>query len=299
MDFPSLNAFVAVAESGSFSRAAEQRFMTQPAISKRIASLEADLGVTLFDRLGRGIQLTEAGRKFLVSARRILADIDISREELHSLGSVVGGRLRLATSHHVGIHRLPPVLKAFTQACPDVELDLLFMDSELACDDVLNGHIELAVVTLPDKLEGSLLTQLVWPDPLSIVCATDHPLANALDKGFEVTADYLTSFNAVLPARGTVTRTILLDALQPFGVTVATSLETNYLETIKMMVSVGLGWSALPSNMIDGEMIAVPVQGLAMQRQLGSVCLKDRTLSRAALAFLELLPGSRPGRVPS
>ena len=289
MDISTMKAFVAVAELGSFSRASEQLFMTQPAVSKRIAALEDDLGVTLFDRLGRGIQMTEAGQKFLISCRRILADIQISRDEVLSLGADVGGRLRLATSHHVGIHRLPPVLKAFTQTYPEVELDLLFMDSELACVEVLSGHIELAVVTLPDQLENALLTELIWPDPLSIVCASDHPLASKVAAGIQISAEILTAHNAVLPARGTVTRAILLEALHPFDVTVETSLETNYLETIKMMVSVGLGWSALPSNMIDEGIIAVPVQGLEMQRKLGSVCLRGRTLSRAAMAFMTLL----------
>lgn len=292
MDFPSLKAFVTVAELGSFSRASEQLFMTQPAISKRIAALEDDLGVLLFDRLGRRIQMTEAGQKFLTSARRILADIEISRDEVLSLGAEVGGRLRLATSHHVGIHRLPPVLKAFTQTYPEVELDLLFMDSELACDEVLNGHIELAVVTLPDHLESALVTTLVWPDPLSIVCASDHPLSTGVTAGIAVTPEALTTHKAILPARGTVTRAILLEALKPFDVTVETSLETNYLETIKMMVSVGLGWSALPSNMIDDGILDVPVTGLSMERQLGAVCLRGRTLSRAATAFMEMLPRS-------
>ncbi|MFT4727533.1 MAG: DNA-binding transcriptional LysR family regulator [Granulosicoccus sp.] len=290
MDFPSLKAFVAVAEAGSFSRAAERLFMTQPAISKRIASLEDDLGTALFDRLGRTIQLTEAGEKFLISTRRILTDIEISREEVVSLSSEVSGRLRLATSHHVGIHRLPPILKAFTQTYPQVELDLLFMDSELACADVASGLIELAVITLPENLEGTLLTQLVWPDPLNIVCAADHPMLIELGETGTFTPQQLQQYKAVLPARGTVTRTILLDALKPFNVNVETSLETNYLETIKMMVSVGLGWSALPLSMIDDGMRAVPIPSLSMQRQLGSVRLKGRTLSRAALAFLELLP---------
>ncbi|MFT6306530.1 MAG: DNA-binding transcriptional LysR family regulator [Patiriisocius sp.] len=290
MDFPSLKAFVAVAEAGSFSRAAETLFMTQPAISKRIASLEDDLGTALFDRLGRTIQLTEAGEKFLISTRRILTDIEISREEVVSLSSEVSGRLRLATSHHVGIHRLPPILKAFTQTYPQVELDLLFMDSELACADVASGLIELAVITLPENLEGTLLTQLVWPDPLNIVCAADHPMLIELGETGTFTPQQLQQYKAVLPARGTVTRTILLDALKPFNVNVETSLETNYLETIKMMVSVGLGWSALPLSMIDDGMRAVPIPSLSMQRQLGSVRLKGRTLSRAALAFLELLP---------
>ena len=286
MNFSSLKAFIAVAECGSFSVAAERLFITQPAISKRVAALETELGVDLFDRLGRGIQLTEAGYKFLTSARRILSDLEVSREEIHALSGDVSGRLRLATSHHVGIHRLPPVLKSFTQAHPGVELDLKFMDSELACDEVAKGHIELAVVTLPHQLDSMLLTQLVWPDPLSIVCSTEHPF---VDMQEPIKPQTLAEHKAVLPAQGTVTRTILLSALQPFGVTISTALETNYLETIKMMVSVGLGWSALPEKMIDNDIVSVPTPELHMQRQLGSVQLKGRTLSRAALAFMDKL----------
>ena len=225
----------------------------------------------------------------MISARRILDDIDVSRDELHSLSSHISGKLRLATSHHVGIHRLPPVLKSFTQVYPDVELDLMFMDSELACEEVANGNSELAVVTLPDKVNSALHTQLVWSDPLGIVCARDHQLALLSSKS-PISAEQLTKHNAVLPARGTVTRNILLHALEPFSVTVETSLETNYLETIKMMVSVGLGWSALPLNMLDSDIVQVQVKSLSMQRNLGFVHLKGKTLSRAALAFLEKLP---------
>ncbi len=319
MDIPNLKAFVAVAEYQSFSLAAESLFITQPAISKRVASLESELGVTLFDRLGRQVQLTEAGTTFLQSCRRILSDLSVSTDEVRALSATIGGKLRMATSHHVGIHRLPPVLKTFTQAYPDVELDLLFMDSELACHDVANGTLELAVVTLPDEADASLLTELIWPDPLVIVTAPDHPLANnpvlnepdsktgikqktgttqntniaqktnATHLKTGVTPNVLSEHAAVLPAVGTVTRKILFDALRPFDIKLETALETNYLETIKMMVSVGLGWSALPSSMIDNSIVEVPINGLHMQRQLGAVQLKNRTLGRAAKAFVKML----------
>jgi len=297
MELVQLATFVAVAESGSFSRAAERLFTTQPAVSKRVRALEDDLGVALFDRLGRGIRLTEAGESFLASARRILADVRASREAVRTLSDAVGGSLRLATSHHVGIHRLPPVLKAFTQAHPAVDLDLLFMDSELACTEVANGALELAVVTLPGRDDTALDTALVWPDPLAIVVAPEHALAVAASHG-PVTAVELATHPAVLPARGTVTRTILFDALAPFDVAIETALETNYLETIKMMVSVGLGWSALPASMLDASVVELPVHGLAMTRRLGSVRRRGRTLSRAARAFVDALPRAADGGLP-
>jgi len=287
MDVPALQALVAVAETGSFSRASEQLFITQPAISKRIAALEAELDVVLVDRLGRNTQLTEAGDNLLISARRILADIASSREAVRSLSHEVGGRLRLATSHHIGIHRLPKILKAYTQAYPDVDLDLLFMDSERACELVSEGSIELAIVTLPANPADNLNTQLIWNDPLSIVCAHDHPLCESKN----VSPKQLSRYPAVLPARGTVTRGIVLNAMAPRDVSINTSLETNYLETIKVMVSVGLGWSALPSSMVDDSLLALSTRGIKMNRALGSVRLIDRTLGRAATALLGMLPG--------
>lgn len=290
MELIQLATFVAVAESGSFSRAAERLYTTQPAVSKRVRALEDDLAVRLLDRSGRGVVPTEAGEVLLEHARRVLGDVDAAREAVRSLSGDVSGPLRLATSHHVGIHRLPPVLKAFAQAYPLVELDLVFLDSEQACGDVAAGRLEFAVVTLPDKPDPTLETALVWSDPLVIVAAPDHPLATARRT---VLPAELGRHPAVLPGRGTVTRTILLDALAPFDVRLQTRLETNYLETIRTMVSVGLGWSVLPSAMLrpgDADIVAVPVRKLSMLRRLGSVRRRDRTPGRAAAAFAGMLP---------
>jgi len=288
MDTTALESFVAVADESSFSRAAERLFVTQPAISKRIAGLEEDLGVALFDRLGRRLTLTEAGSTLLVSARRILSDLNTSREAVRSLGDHVAGRLQLATSHHVGIHRLPPVLKAYTQRYPDVELDLLFLDSELATDRVLSGEIELAIVTLPEAEHQSLTNNLIWQDPLAIVTAPDHPLVSPR-RTRKLPVSVLEEHPAVLPSRNTITRRILFDSLSPHQINIRTALETNYLETIKMLVSVGLGWGVLPASMLDDSVVEVAMAGLKMERRLGYVARTDRTLSRAGAALIELL----------
>ncbi len=110
MDTQSLQAFLAVADCGSFSRAAEQLHLTQPAVSKRIAVLENQTRARLFDRIGRRVSLTEAGRVLLPRARQILVMVDDSRRALGNLDGDVGGELILATSHHIGLHRLPPIL---------------------------------------------------------------------------------------------------------------------------------------------------------------------------------------------
>src|SRR5689334_15324897 len=124
MDIAALQAFLAIAETGSFSRAAERIYLTQPAISKRIALLEEELGAKLFDRVGRGIQLTPAGQALAARARALLKDFDDVRRVITNLAGTIGGELRLAMSHHVGLHRLPPALQRFHDNHPDVRLDL-------------------------------------------------------------------------------------------------------------------------------------------------------------------------------
>ncbi len=151
MELATLNAFIAIAELGSFSEAAERLYLTQPAVSKRIASLEQQLNVRLFDRLGREVSLTEAGRALLPRAYQILNVLDDTRRALNNLSGEVSGRLTLATSHHIGLHRLPPLLRAFTRAHPQVALDIQFLDSEVAYEEVLHGRAELAVITLARK----------------------------------------------------------------------------------------------------------------------------------------------------
>lgn len=285
MDTVNLKTFIAAAERESFSLAAEQLFLTQPAVSKRVAVLEMELGVRLFDRIGRRVSLTEAGRTLLPRARGILLEIDDSLREVANLSDAVRGRLRLATSHHIGLHRLPPVLRQYTVDYPEVVLDLQFMDSEAACRAVLAGQLELAVVTLPLQPLADLDVELVWPDPLDIVVGRDHPLAGKPSAGIRE----LLTYPAILPAEGTYTRQRLEQAFAAQGQTLKVGMTTNYLETIKMLVGVGLGWSVLPRTMLDDELVTVKVAAISLRRDLGVVRHHARSLSNAARAMLETL----------
>ena len=283
MDSSALQAFTAVARSGSFSRAAEELFLTQPAVSKRISALEDELHARLFDRVGRQIVLTEAGEALLPHARRVLGDLEAARQAVADLRGAVGGRLRIGTSHHIGLHHLPPILRAYTARYPAVDLDLHFMDSEQACHAVDRGELELAVVTLPEQPADTLATETLWPDPLAILASPEHPLAARSG----IALSELVAHPAVLPAPTTFTRRILSEALRPHGLRPRVALETNYLETIKMMVSVGLGWSALPQTLMDETVCGLDVPALALERRLGLVARVGRTPGNASAAFAE------------
>ncbi|HEX4872497.1 MAG TPA: LysR family transcriptional regulator [Nevskiaceae bacterium] len=286
MDLQLLTAFVRVADSASFSRAAEALHLSQPAVSKRVAALEQAIGQPLFDRIGRRIGLTDAGRALLPHARRVLEELEDGRRALSQIGQQVAGRLSIGTSHHIGLHRLPPVLRAYTQRYPEVDLDLHFMDSEVACEAVLAGRLELGIVTLPGSPLPNLEQRRVWTDPMAVVASPGHVLAGLRRPGL---AD-LARHPAVLPDAATYTHRIITAALQAHGLTPRIRLATNYLETLKMLAAIGLGWSVLPRSMLDASLVALRLPALSLQRELGAVWHRRRQLSAAASALLAELP---------
>jgi len=285
MDISTLQAFLAVAESGSFSRAAEQIFLTQPAISKRIAALEKEIDTRLFDRIGRGIHLTPAGEALLSRARNVLKELEDVKRGIRNLTGSVSGELLLATSHHIGLHRLPDLLKRFHDTYTQVRLNLQFMDSEKACQAVARGDLELAVVTLPPKAAAPLKTEKIWDDPLDIVVSPGHPLV----REHFVTLNTLLDYPAILPGPGTYTREIILNAFGRLRDRIQVGMATNYLEVLKMLATIGLGWSALPRTMIDGGLTVLPLEKGNITRELGIVTHEKRTLSNAGQAMINII----------
>lgn len=285
MDLASLRAFVEVAREGSFSLAAESLFLTQPAISKRIAGLEEELTTRLFDRAGRQVLLTEAGLHLLPRAERIIHELTDIRRELGNLSGEVAGSLAMATSHHIGLHRLPRVLRTYSDHYPEVELDIRFMESEKACQAVEQGELELAIVTLPLTPADALQTEVIWQDRLRPVVGPDHPLS----KPAAVTVQELLTRPAVLPTRGTYTRSILERRVNQLQGKIHCTLSTDYLETLKMMVSIGLGWSLLPEILLDDHLKSLDIPELDLTRSLGIVTHRKRTLSNAARAMRAML----------
>lgn len=286
MDTANLKAFIAVAEQQSFSRAADVLFLTQPAVSKRIAVLEQELNSALFDRIGRVIELTQAGKALLPRAHQILDEIKAAHIAVDNLSDTVAGKLSVGISHHISMYRMPDVLRDFVKRYPQVELDIRFLGSEEASNAVEQGYLEFALITLPEVAPDRLHMATIWQDPLTIVTATDHPLAETPGAGIEE----LVGYPAILPTADTVTRQMVARAFKEQGHEIKVGMETNTLETIKMMVSIGLGWSALPLTMIDAKLRCHSFAELEFTRNLGIVAHPKRTQSNAARALLELLP---------
>jgi DNA-binding transcriptional LysR family regulator len=292
MDNQNLRAFLLVAEHGSFSMAAEKLHLTQPAVSKRVASLEALLGKPLFDRIGRRVTLTEAGEALLPHARSIWRSLRQAEQSIQDLSGEVAGSLRLGTSHHIGLHRLPPLLRRYSNDYPAVKLDIEFMDSERAYEQIMQGSVELAVVTLAPESDPAMLSRAVWPDPLDFMVAEGH----ALDSANKTDLQTLSQHPVILPGLNTYTGQIAKKMFDDAGLALNVAMSTNYLETIRMMASIGLGWTVLPRSMLAPPLRRIQIPTQTPTRQLGYIYHRGRSLSNAASAFIRALEiAAEPG----
>lgn len=291
-----IQAFIAICELGSFQAAAERLYLSQPAISKRVASLENRLDHSLFDRVGRGVSLTEAGRAYLPHARAALAALGDGTRALDNLGNQVTGPLRLALSHHVGLHRMPDVLRRFVASYPEVSPQIEFLDSEAACRAVARGDIELGVITLPVSAHPTLVEVPVWDDPMAVFVGARHPLrAQQASRGRLAISD-LARWPAVLPPPDSYTYAIIEDALAAHGVAIDARMTSHYLDTLRMLADVGLGWTVLPVSMALGGLVQLDLPTLSLQRRLGFVRHPQRQLSNAARAMQMMLEAEQSPR---
>ncbi len=285
MDTGQLQAFITVAECRSFSKAAEQLYLTQSAVSKRIAMLESNLGIALFERFGQRIQLTDTGQELLNDARDILDKVSQMQHHSDISKQYIAGKLRVATSHHIGLHRLPPILQRFVQKYPDVRLDMHFTDSEIACEEVGQGVFDLAIATLPQNAHRNIIATPLWEDELVIVFGKNYPMhryANA-------TAEILVKYPAILPDKDTFTRRIIDGVFNDTGIHYQLAFSTNYLETIKVMVAAGLGWSVLPKMMLNSTLAYRPLPNRKITRKLGIMLHKNKVITPTLNAFLDEL----------
>ncbi len=285
MDTGQLTAFTTVAECQSFSKAAEQLHLTQSAVSKRVATLEATLDVSLFERFGQRIQLTEAGKTLLLDAKEILDKVGKMKQHSDMSKHVIKGKLRIATSHHIGLYRLPAILQTFVEKYPDVQLDMHFTDSEIAYEEVSQGLFDLAIATLPQNINTNIMTTPLWKDELVVMFAKNHAMNDCRTLPLQKLAGY----PAILPDDGTFTRRIINNVLEENNVKYQLAFSTNYLETIKVMVEAGLGWSVLPRIMLSPALDYRPLRDKKITRELGIMIHKNKIITPTLKAFLQAL----------
>jgi DNA-binding transcriptional LysR family regulator len=287
-----LRVFQAVAETGSFTRAADVVHLTQPGISKHIKQMEESFGTPLFDRSGRKATLTEAGAILFEATQGVMAIIDVAEQRIEDLKGLRGGRLRLGTSFPIGVYLLPRVLAQFRRKYPAIEVTLNITVSGMIGPKVLASEIDLGLASY-EPPDSRLVTQAFMTDELVAIFPRDHKLAHKR----HITPQQLTEDTFIVAAPGGGTRTLLEERLRDHGIVLQKVLDFGNLEGVKHAVEAGLGISIQARSVVEreiasGSMRAVKLAGIDATIPFFYVCRKNAHLSHAANALIEMLPST-------
>jgi DNA-binding transcriptional LysR family regulator len=272
LDLAQLEIFLAIAEEKSFSRAAERMHRTQPAISIAIKRLEEELGEALFDRSSKSGTLTEAGKILLSYAQKMINLRDEAVEAVSELRGMYRGRLTIGANESTSLYLLPPLLLEYRKQHPNIKIEVFRNVSERIPNEVLERNLDFGFLSY-DPLHPSLQSFEVHRDELVLVVPPKHPLTKR--KGVTVrdlAGEQFVAHNVKTPAR---TRIATLD-------------------TIKDFVKRGVGVAILPrlsvqTEINNGELVEVPVNGMKIEKPLRLVCRREASLSHAAKSFLEIV----------
>jgi DNA-binding transcriptional LysR family regulator len=288
MDTRQLQAFCAVVEKKSFSQAAEQLGVTQPAVSLQVRALEDRVGQTLLDRSGRRVEPTEAGRRLYRNAQRMLALEEQLLDEVAADDGRIAGTLAIGASTGPGAHLVPLLLCEFQAQHPDLRVALSIWDTQTVIDKVAERQLELGVVGALRR-HRSLEFEPLVRDEIVLAVPPGHGAA-----GGTITVDELKNETLIVMQEGAGVRQVVEEELRRAGLRlrgVEPKLELGLQESVKTAVAAGYGVSFISRTAIEGELAsgrlaAAQVEGVEPARQIYIVQARGRSHTRAADAFL-------------
>jgi len=287
MDFDQLETFLEFARHASFSRAAEKRFRTQPAISSQIRALEDEVGAKLFDRSGGKVALTAAGKVFQRYAEETLQARRVVMTTVQEMERVPRGEIVVAANEGTCLHILPEVFAEFKKQYSRVGVSVQRSEHNKILESVIDNSVDFGVVSLPVN-DTRLTIVLIHRDELVLIAPPDHPLA-VLES---VPVSEIAKFPLLLPKLGR-TRDAIENMFHERRLRPQVSMELDSSELLKRFVAaqVGLGFIARSNVAEDvraGVLAALPIADAQFRRDLALVFRKDKALSRAALAFIDI-----------
>jgi len=288
MDFDQLTTFIEVAKLGSFSRAGQKLFRSQPAVSAQIRQLEQEYREKLLNRTGKSVRLTPAGEALFEYASRLLTLRNESLRAVADQAATPRGTLAIGANEATCLYVLPEVFAEYHRAYPAVQISIYRNFSHKVLQKVEDGSIDVGVVTLPVK-SPSLKVHPFFRDRVMLMVKPDNPLA----KQKSVTTADIAKQPLIFPKTGT-TRQSLDKHFQPYRSQLRVTMELPSVSMIKRFVAAGLGVSLISAAFARDEARAgkvklIDISGVELTRELGIVYRKDRTLPRAATAFVALI----------
>lgn len=290
MNINHLRLFYAVAKAQSFSKAAEDIFVSQPSISVQVKNLEQELGVKLYRQVGRKIVLTDIGITVYQYAKKVFQLVDELDVYIQDYKGLNKGRLLVGASTTPGIYILPKILGQFKKAFSSIEIILDIGNSQEIENKILTNQLEIALVGGDTSDNPNLEVKTITHDDLVVVVSIDHELA----KSNTVTLDDILNEPFVVREPGSSTRIALESRLQELGRKIKINMQFGSLEAIKQAVAANLGVSVLSRFVIDQEVCSghlhiVHIPELEITRNVNVIFPKDKRLSAPTTAFLRLL----------
>lgn len=288
MEVRDLQVFISVAKHLNYTRAGEEVHLSQPSVSVRIKQLESELGVKLFEQLGKKVALTEAGQLLVTYANRVIRAVEDARHAIEELQGLDRGSLRIGASTTPGMYIIPRTIARFKQLHPNIEVHLGIRDTREIEDGVIRNEFDFGFVG--GHLAGDEVDVLPWlRDELVLIVPPTHRLASKKI----VKRDDLAKERFIGRESGSATRATVADRLKELEIQLETVMEMENPESLKKAVQSGLGVAFISKFAVETELkakaiAAVRIQKLSISRELKIVYRRDKHLSRAARAFIEI-----------
>ncbi len=284
MEFHQLRYVCAIAETGSFSRAAERCHVAQPSLSQQVLKLEEDLGAKLFDRLGRSVRLTEAGRAFLPHARSILHQMEAARTGVEDKRTDVRGSVTVGVIPTIAPYLMPQSVAAFSKKYPDAKLRILEETTPVLVEGLRNLSIDVAILALPLRHKEFQMYPL-RTEPLYAALARDHPRAGAKNLSLRE----LRGEQFVMLRDGHCFRDLSVAACTRAKVNPRIAFESGQFSSLLGMVAAGVGVSLVPEMALDksARCSYVRISDAQASRTIVAAILRSRSFNRVQQAFLE------------
>ena len=289
MQIESLKVFCDLAETTSFTKAAQINGVTQSAVSQQISSLETKLAAALIERSKKRFTLTKEGETLYKYSKQIVQSYDELRHKIQEIQNVVTGTIKVVTIYSIGLHELPPYLKKFLKKHPTVNVSVEYRRATQLYEDIISGMADIGLVAYPQKDPRLHVTSLA-EDMLVLICHPDHSLAQKPRvKLSEIASHKFIAFEPDIPTRRAIDK-ILRDR----NVEVDHAMEFDNIETVKRAVEIDAGISIVPRSPVAQEVTKktiamVEIEDEQFYRPLAAVHKKSKVLSPAMKEFLALL----------
>jgi LysR family transcriptional regulator, transcriptional activator of the cysJI operon len=292
MQIESLKMFCDLAETESFTKAAQINNVTQSAVSQQISSLERMFKSLLIERSKKKFRLTREGQVLYEYSKQVIQTFDSLQNKLQEIKEIISGTIRVATIYSIGLHDLPPYLKKFLKTYPTVNVHVEYRRANQVYDDVLSNVVDLGMIAYPIR-DSKLEIIPLRKEPLVIICNPQHPFGkNKTLKLKDLQGQKFIGFEADIPTRRGIDK-----ALRDAGVSVQYVMEFDNIETVKRAVEIEAGIAIVPQSTVTQEvakltLTEIEIEDAEIYRPIALMYKKNKVLSPAMKQFILVLKGA-------